>query len=210
MLSVSVCVCQPAFPLCMLPHPALKYLFLDHQCHVLQTTLLSCLQELSQDSSCPLPSAFCAALPVYVLLTGGRVLSHQDTWSLFISYFPSEILRCKRVVFCSPPSLTRKQYPLCCVAACLGCISVSAVPPAVCQFLQHAGCCLVSPGAHGAAAVTARAQARSTRAACRQQAQLIAGAESRAEKGAGGLIHIDSPQTTSLVAEQLGHPCWAP
>lgn len=124
--------------------------------------------------------------------------------------FPVRYCIAREQFFCSPPSLTRKQYPLCCVAACLGCISVSAVPPAVCQFLQHAGCCLVSPGAHGAAAVTARAQARSTRAACRQQAQLIAGAESRAEKGAGGLIHTDSPQTTPLVAEQLGHPCWAP
>lgn len=97
---LSLCVYgQPAFPLCILPHLALKCLFPDHQCYVLQTTLLSCLQELSQDSHCPLPSAFCASLPAYFLFTNGHVPSHQNTQSLFISFFPSEILHCNRAVF---------------------------------------------------------------------------------------------------------------
>lgn len=206
---LSLCVYgQPAFPLCILPHLALKCVFLDHQCYVLQTTLLSCLQELSQDSHCPLPSAFCASLPAYFLFTNGHVPSHQNTQSLFISFFPSEILHCNRAAFCSPPSLTHKQYPLCCVAACLGCIS--AVPPVVCQFLQRAGCCLVSPGAHGAAAVTDTNPGQEHKSSMQATSTAHCWDRKQSRKGSRWPHPHRQPPNTPLVAKQLGQPCWAP
>lgn len=101
MLSVSMCVWSACISSLRAPSPCTECLFPDHQCCIWQTALLSCLQELSQDSRCPLPSAFSASLPAYFLFMGGCVLSHQDNRSVFISYFPSETLHCRRAAFCS-------------------------------------------------------------------------------------------------------------